>query len=201
MSHTKYLRETMQNEYNGLKNDDYSYKAIYKQKLMDFRKEDKAITRLERPSNLSRAKSLGYKAKRGIFVVRVMIRKGSGGQLRPTRGREPRNLGVNKLTRGHSIRSIAEQRASRKHPNAEVLNSYWAAEDGKHEFYEVILVDANAPEIKADKNLRWICERKQKGRAFRGLTSSLRKGRGLMKKGKGAERVRPSRRAHKRKSK
>ncbi len=39
---------------------------------------------------------------------------------------------------------------------------------------------------------------KKKGRAFRGLTSAGRKSRGLRRKGKGAEKVRPSLRANKR---
>ena len=46
---------------------------------------------------------------------------------------------------------ICEQRAARKFPNLEVLNSYYLAKDGKHIWYEIILVDPQHPVIKADK--------------------------------------------------
>ena len=60
--------------------------------------------------------------------------------------------------------------------NLEVLNSYFVGADGQYKFFEIILVDA----AKYDGDLG-------KGRAFRGLTSSARRGRGLYSKGKGAE--------------
>jgi ribosomal protein L15E len=94
-----------------------------------------------------------------------------------------------------SLRLIAEERAARKFPNLEVLNSYWVGEDGRHKWFEVILVDPNHPVIKADKDINWICEKQHKGRAFRGLTSAGKKVRGLRNKGRGAEKVRPSRKA------
>ena len=73
-------------------------------------------------------------------------------------------------------------------------------EDGKYYWYEIILVDPSHPVIKADKKINWICNRKQRSRAFRGKTSAGRKMRGLRgNKGKGAEKARPSRRAHSRK--
>lgn len=83
----------------------------------------------------------------------------------------------------------------------EVLNSYWVGEDGKHKWYEVILVDPYHPAIKADPQLNWLCTGKHRGRAFRGLTSAGKKGRGLRNKGIGAEKVRPSIRAHGRRGK
>jgi large subunit ribosomal protein L15e len=110
-------------------------------------------------------------------------------------------MGVKRLTRKISIQRIAEQRASKKFPNCEVLNSYWVAEDGKHKYFEVILVDVNAPEILKDKEINWITLKNQRGRAERGLTSAGKKGRGLRKKGKGTEKTRPSLRSHERKGK
>ena len=65
----------------------------------------------------------------------------------------------------------------------------------------MILVDTSAPEIKSDKEMNWISDKNQKGRAFRGLTSKGKKSRGLRKKGDGAEKVRPSLRANKRQAK
>jgi large subunit ribosomal protein L15e len=102
---------------------------------------------------------------------------------------------------GKSIQRIAEERAARKYPNMEVLNSYWVGEDGKHKWYEVILIDPCHPAIKADPQLNWLCTGKHRGRAFRGLTSAGKKGRGLRNKGIGAEKVRPSIRAHGRRGK
>jgi large subunit ribosomal protein L15e len=74
-----------------------------------------------------------------------------------------------------------EKRAARKYPNAEVLNSYWVGEDGKHVWYEIIFVDRDHPVILADKKLNWVKSSANKSRAFRGLTSAGKKSRGLMR--------------------
>jgi large subunit ribosomal protein L15e len=100
-----------------------------------------------------------------------------------------------------NIQRIAEERTAKRYPNLEVLNSYWVGEDGRQKYYEVILVDPHHPSIINDPKINWICEPQHKGRAFRGLTSAGRKGRGLYKKGVGAEKVRPSLRAHDKKGK
>lgn len=201
MSFTKHLQQTLQKEYAKEKDPNYDYSQLLRQKLIDFRKQEDAVARIERPSNLPRARSLGYKAKQGIIVARVRIRKGSGMHRRPIRGRKPKRMGVRKLTRRKSIQGIAEQRVARKFPNMEVLNSYWVGEDGQNKYFEVILVDPESPSILADSSLKWIAQDHQRGRAFRGLTSAQKKTRGLRKKGFGAEKVRPSQRAHDRKAK
>ena len=67
-------------------------------------------------------------------------------------------MGVAKFKPGKSIRLIAEERTAKNFPNLEVLNSYWVGEDGKHKWFEVILVDPNAPTIKTDKDVSWITE-------------------------------------------
>jgi large subunit ribosomal protein L15e len=51
---------------------------------------------------------------------------------------------------------MAEERVARKYPNLEVLNSYWVWQDGRHKWFEVILVDPNHPAIKSDKDVGWI---------------------------------------------
>ena len=99
-----------------------------------------------------------------------------------------------------NYRWIAEQRAGKKFKNLEVLNSYNIGKDGKYYFFEVILVDPSKPEIKKDKNFKWITNPKNKKRAERGLTSAAKKSRGLRKKSKNLK-VRPSLRAWKRKGK
>ncbi|MEO2117509.1 MAG: 50S ribosomal protein L15e, partial [Methanocaldococcus sp.] len=160
-----------------------------------------AVVRIERPTRLDRARALGYKPKQGIIVVRVRVRRGGLRKPRPKNSKKPATLGVNKITMGKSIQRIAEERAARRYPNMEVLNSYWVGEDGKYKWYEVILVDPYHPVIKADPQLNWLCTGKHRGRAFRGLTSAGKKGRGLRNKGIGAEKVRPSIRAHGRRGK
>lgn len=161
------------------------------ERLQEWRREG-SLTKVRRPTRIDRARSLGYKAKQGIVVVRAKVRRGSLRRSRYIRGRRTQHMGKNKITAGKSIQRIAEERASRKYPNMEVLNSYWVAEDGKTKWYEVILVDPSHPVIKNDKDLNWICSSKQSGRAFRGKTSAGRKGRGMMKRGKGTEKTRPS---------
>lgn len=69
-------------------------------------------------------------------------------------------MGVKKYTPAKSIRLIAEERTARKYPNLEVLNSYWVWQDGRHKWYEIILVNPNSPSIKSDKDVGWIAGNK-----------------------------------------
>ncbi|WP_321428764.1 50S ribosomal protein L15e [uncultured Methanolobus sp.] len=165
------------------------------ERLQEWRKEG-SVTKIRRPTRIDRARSLGYKAKQGIVVARVKVRRGGLRKARYIRGRRTQRMGKNKISGGMSIQRIAEQRADRKFPNMEVLNSYWVGDDGKSKWYEVILVDPNHPVIKSDKNLNWICENTHKGRAQRGKTSAGRKGRGMMTRGTGTEKTRPSLRSN-----
>jgi large subunit ribosomal protein L15e len=155
------------------------------------------VVRVEHPLRLDRARALGYKAKQGIIVARVKVRRGGRRKARPRGGRKPSKMGVNKITPKKSLQWIAEERAQRKFPNLEVLNSYWIGEDGQYKYYEVIFVDPNHPAIKSDKELRWITGKAHRKRVFRGLTSAGKRSRGLRNKGKGAEKIRPSIRANK----
>jgi large subunit ribosomal protein L15e len=104
-------------------------------------------------------------------------------------------MGISKITMAKSIQRIAEERAGKRHPNMEVLNSYWVGEDGRSKYYEVILVDPHHPAIRSDKELKWLLRPGHKRRVVRGLTSAGKRGRGLRRKGKGAEKIRPSIRA------
>lgn len=163
------------------------------ERLQEWRREP-TVVRVEHPTRLDRARALGYKAKQGIIIARVKVRRGARRKSRWKRGRRTKHMGVNRITAGKSIQRIAEERAARRYPNMQVLNSYWVGEDGKHKWHEVILVDPNHPAIQRDKNLNWI--REGKGRVFLGKTSAGRKGRGIRYKGKGTEKTRPSLRAH-----
>ena len=165
------------------------------ERLQKWRKEG-SVTRIDRPTRIDRARSLGYKAKQGIVVTRVKVRRGGLRIPRYIRGRRTHNMGMRKITAGKSIQRICEERAGRKYPNMEVLNSYWVAQDGKFKWYEVILVDPSHPVIQSDKHLNWVCNPANRGRAQRGLTSAGKKGRGLAVRGNGSEKNRPSLRAH-----
>ncbi|MDS0296227.1 50S ribosomal protein L15e [Halogeometricum luteum] len=151
-----------------------------------------AIVRIDRPTRLDKARELGYKAKQGIVVARVSVRKGGARKQRHKAGRRSKRQGVNRIGRRKSIQRIAEERASRKHPNLRVLNSYWVGEDGSQKWHEVIMVDPEHPAIQNDDELNWICSDDHKGRAFRGLTNAGTSNRGLNARGKGAEHTRPS---------
>ena len=154
--------------------------------------------RVERPTRLDAARNRGYKAKQGITVIRTRVRRGGLRKSKINMKRKPSKMGMRKITMGKNIQRIAEERVARHYPNMEVLNSYWVGEDGKHKYYEVILVDPYHPAIINDKDLGWICPANSKsrvshkGRAYRGKTSAGKRGRGLHKKGKGAEKLRPS---------
>lgn len=179
-----YVKETFEKHETG-------YQTNHWERGIKYRK-GKSVERVERPTKLHRARTLGYKAKQGYIIVRARIRKGGMHKVRPKRGRKPRAMGVSKYTTGKNLQWVAEERVQRKYPNMEVLNSYKVYTDGRSWYYEVILVDPSHPAIKADPKINWICEAPHKRRVSRGLTSSGRKARGLHKKGWGSEKTRPS---------
>jgi len=169
------------------KKPDKTYlKDLMWQRAITWRKQH-AIVRIERPTRLDRARNLGYKAKQGIIMARVRVRRSGFRKTRPTGGRRQKRLGVNKFKVGKNMRLIAEERAARKFPNMEVLNSYWVWEDGRFKWYEVIMID---PVVLPDHPIS-----SQTRRVFRGLTSAGKKARGLHNRGRGAEKVRPSKKA------
>jgi large subunit ribosomal protein L15e len=166
-----------------------------RERMIEWRSSE-AVVKVEKPLRLDRARSLGYKAKRGVIVVRVRLPRGGHKRTRPYKARRTKRLHIRKnLTMNY--KEIAEQRAARKFTNMEVLNSYNIGKDGIHYFYEVILVDRAAPEIKSDKELSFIT-RKSRGRSFRAQTSASIKARGLRNSSVKAPKVRPSLRAHNR---
>lgn len=177
----QHLRQTWQNQ-------DVS---LMRQRLVEWRRED-AIARIDHPTRLDRARSLGYKAKQGFVIVRVRLPRGGRQREQIRAGRKSRSSGRRKIV-NLSYQTVAEQRANKKYPNCEVLNSYYVGQDGLHYWFEIILIDRAHPQILAHPVLSKIAA--QRGRVYRGLTSSARKSRGLRRKGKGAEKIRPSLRA------
>ena len=75
-----------------------------------------AISRVTKPTRIEKARALGYKAKQGIVIYRIRIRR--GGRKRPVKkGRvygKPSSVGVTGLKNAKSIKSIAEERVGRK---------------------------------------------------------------------------------------
>ena len=185
MSLTKYLRAAW-------KKPDVK---VLRARMIEWRKGD-SIVKVEKPLRLDRARSLGYKAKKGVTVVRIRIKRGGHKKSRPNKARRTKRLHIRKNLR-MNYKEIAETRVARKYNNMEVLNSYQVGKDGMHYFYEVILVDRSAPTIKSDKQLGAFVKAPKK-RALRGITSAGRKARGLRNSPVKAPKVRPSLRANRR---
>merc|ERR1719194_335037 len=157
--------------------------------------------RASRPTRVEKARKLGYKAKQGYCVYRVRVKRG-GRKQRVAKGivyGKPKNQGVNKIKTTRNFRSIAEERIGRKCGGLRVLNSYWVAHDAVHKWYEVIMVDPFHKCIRDDPRINWICKPVMKHRELRGLTAAGKQARGLFTKGKGAAKLRPSKRASYRK--
>jgi large subunit ribosomal protein L15e len=152
-------------------------KKVLRERMISWRSSP-VFTKVEKPLRLDKARALGYKDKKGFVVVRVRLMRGGHKRSRPNKGRRSKRLHTRKNL-GMNYQWIAEQRVSRKFTNLEVLNSYLLGKDGVYYFYEVILIDPERPEIKNDPAFSWITKSGSKGRAFRGLTSSAKKSRGL----------------------
>ena len=159
MSSYQRIQQTFQKEYS-------SRSPEYKARLVKWRKEP-TITRAERPTNIVTARQKGYRAKDGYVIVRVRMKRGKRKRIKPTKGRKPSKYG-RVYSRQKSLQNIAEDRANKQYRGLEVLNSYWVGEDGVSKFFEVILVDVKLTGLPM-----------QKGRAFRSLTRTGRKLRGL----------------------
>lgn len=108
-------------------------------------RREPVIKRIPRPTNLPTARRLGYKAKPGIVVVRIRLRRGGARKPRPASGRRQKAMGSSKFTRSVSLRSVAEKRAARRFPNLKIRNSYYLFSDGVNHWFEVILSDPARP--------------------------------------------------------
>ena len=118
-----------------------------------WRKEN-AVTRIEKPSRIQRARRLGYKAKQGIIVVRMRVGTGGMRRKRPRSGRRPKHLGVTRIKADVSMKAVADRRVLERYPNMKLLGSYYLYKDGMYYWYEVILADPSHPRISKDKELR-----------------------------------------------
>jgi large subunit ribosomal protein L15e len=122
-------------------------------RAIELRREP-TMSRIERPSRLDRARMLGYKAKQGVVVVRVRVNAGGMRRQRPTSGRRPKHLGVLRMKSDESVQKVAERRVKERHRNLKLLGSYLLWVDGKHRWFECVLVDPQNPAVKKDYNYR-----------------------------------------------
>jgi len=124
-----------------------------RQRAVVWRKEN-AVTRVEKPSRIARARRLGYKAKQGIIVIRMRVGTGGMRKQRPRGGRRPKHLGVTKIKADVSMKQVAERRVLERYPNMKLLGSYFLYKDGMHYWFEIILADPSHPRIAKDKEMR-----------------------------------------------
>ena len=124
-----------------------------RERAIGWRKEN-AVTRIEKPSRIQKARRLGYKAKQGIIVVRMRVGTGGMRRKRPRSGRRPKHLGVTRIKADVSMKAVADRRVLERYPNMKLLGSYYLYKDGMHYWFEVILADPSHPRVSKDKELR-----------------------------------------------
>lgn len=124
-----------------------------RQRAVIWRKQN-AVTRVEKPSRIARARRLGYKAKQGIIVIRMRVGTGGMRKQRPRGGRRPKHLGVTKIKADVSMKQVSERRVLERYPNMKLLGSYFLYKDGMHYWFEIILADPSHPRIAKDKEIR-----------------------------------------------
>ena len=173
-------------------------KTTLRERMIEWRKSN-VFTKVDKPLRLDRARALGYRNKKGFVIIRIRLKRGGHKRTRPRKGRRSKRMHTRKTLK-MSYKWIAEQRVDKKYTNLQVLNSYMIGKDGINYFYEVICVDPDKQEIKKDKKINWIANKKNQNRAIRGLTSAAKKSRGLRNKHP-TSKVRPSVRAGKRRGK
>lgn len=164
MSMYKYIRQLWKQPKENLG-------ELWQKRLLEWKKQPATI-RIERPTRIDRARSLGYKAKPGFIIARQRVMRHKRQRPKFSSGRRSKHMRRKKIL-NMSYQWIAEQRAEKKFVNCSVLNSYPVGEDGKNFWFEVILLDRSHPVIKSDSHINWICDKR--GRAERGLTSAARK--------------------------
>lgn len=151
-----------------------------RERMIEWRKSP-VFSRVDKPLRLDRARSIGYKDKKGFVVIRARLIRGGHKRPRPNKGRRSKRLHINKNLK-MSYKWIAENRVQKQYPNLEVLNSYPIGKDGIHYFFEVVCVDPERPEIRNDSTINWVTKPGNKKRSLRGLTSAGKKSRGLRSK-------------------
>ena len=124
-----------------------------REKAILWRKQN-AMIRIAKPSRISRARRLGYKAKQGIVVVRMRVGTGGMRKQRPRGGRRPKHLGVTRIKAAVSMKQVAERRVLERYRNMKLFGSYFLYKDGMYYWFEVILADPSHKRIAKDKEIR-----------------------------------------------
>ena len=127
--------------------------AELREKAILWRKQN-AMIRIAKPSGISRARRLGYKAKQGIVVVRMRVGTGGMRKQRPRGGRRPKHLGVTRIKAAVSMKQVAERRVLERYRNMKLLGSYFLYKDGMYYWFEIILADPSHKRIAKDKEIR-----------------------------------------------
>ncbi|MEM4315456.1 MAG: 50S ribosomal protein L15 [Nitrososphaerota archaeon] len=118
--------------------------ALMRQRMVEWRREP-AVVRVHSPLRLDRARSLGYKTKRGYIVLRVRVRRGGFQKPRPRSGRRPKAIGVTRHKVNVSMKEEAINRVVKTHPNLKPLGAYPLARDSLYKWFEVVAVDPHHP--------------------------------------------------------
>ena len=71
-------------------------KALLWDRMQVWRREG-SVVRIEHPTRIDRARSLGYKAKQGIVMVRVKVRRGGRRKSRYVRARRTARMGMARI--------------------------------------------------------------------------------------------------------
>lgn len=126
----KYIQKTFEAQYDQRSPE-------YRARLTLWRKQP-VITRVDGPTNIARAHSVGYKARKDFVVARVRVKKGKRIRARADQGRKP---GRNRKREnpGKGWQWFAEQKALRRFPNLSLIGSYYVGEDGQQSFYEIVM--------------------------------------------------------------
>ncbi|KAL0485871.1 ribosomal protein L15 [Acrasis kona] len=154
------------------------------------------IVRANQPTRPDKARRIGYRAKQGYVIYRARIRRG-GRRKQVRKGNtngKPAGQGIH-MKPNRNLQVMAEARVGRRCGNLRVISSYWVSQDARYKWYEVVCVDPFHQAIRNDPKIRWATFAKQKHRECRGKTTAGRRARGLMNKGNGAMKLRPSKRA------
>merc|ERR1712022_82666 len=148
----KYLREMWNRKQSDV------LRFLQRTRAWEFRQMP-TVHRATRPTRPDKARRLGYKAKQGICIYRVRVRR--GGRKKPYENGinygKPTNAGIKQIKWRRNLRSKAEERVGRKCGNLRVLNSYWVNNDATFKYYEVICVDPSHKAITRDPRINWIC--------------------------------------------
>ena len=90
-------------------------KELLWNRMQEWRREG-SVVRLERPTRIDRARSLGYKAKQGIAVARVQVRRGGRRASRYVRARRSARMGKNRSPQERASSGLPKSALRRSSP-------------------------------------------------------------------------------------